>query len=271
MKQLPQLLLSIFSYFTRLIGQNKDTIIGLSALAFAAISTLYAVRGFSSSNDQFKLNSIHADSLFNVQLKAAKVQHDSLVGEIEDLQKITERQSQIIESLLSMTELTLENKKYSDRPILTFGRVKIVNEYDIDMKTYGPQIHVPYQNTGNRTATNLTNRPFILTKDFTVTNSPTGDRIVLNILSKENHITDYKPKFPYENREEFYFCIEYRYYDTVLKRNFIIPLYNQYYKNRGEFTFRTCDNKETSALNEAINQYLKSEGLPRFNKYPTEF
>ena len=242
------------------IKRLSKSIIQYLAIIIAILSLLYSIRSFNNANKQFIENAYTSDSLFNIQLTNESELNGKLINEITKLQEITNSQLLIIQNLLEVSESTLENKIYSERPILTFGKFIIQDEERIINGMYAPIIKLKYQNQGERSAISITIRTFILSSNLKVLKAGVSKIINSSLEPGGGSEIEYKPKLNIEHKDHFYYCLEVSYFDQLLSRDFHYTLYTNYYKSRNKFEFYTCDSKERKEIKSVLNKYLSSSG-----------
>ncbi len=242
------------------LKSHSKSIIEYLAIVIAVFSLLYSIRSFNNANEQFKENSQASDSLFNIQLTNERELNEKLIAEITKLQEITNNQLIIIQNLLEVSESTLENKKYSERPILTFGKFILKDGDKIINGMYAPLIELKYQNQGKRSAISITIRPFIVSNDMKVLKAGASKIINSYLEPGGGSEIEYKPKFDTKYKDNFYYCIEIQYYDQLLSRKYNKTFYTNFYKSRGSFEFYNCDVNVRLELKSVINDYLSNSG-----------
>lgn len=242
------------------LKKYSKSLVDYLAIFIAVISLLYSILSFNSANNQFKENAQSSDSLFNIQLTNEKELNEKLIAEITKLQEITNNQLIIIQNLLEVSESTLENKKYSERPILTFGKCILKDGDDIIDGMFAPLIELKYQNQGKRSAFSITIRPYIISSEMKLLKAGLSKNIGSSLEPGGSSEIEYKPKFNIKYKDNFYYCIEIQYFDNLLSRKFNYTLYTNYYNSRNKFEFYNCDENKRKELKSVINDYLSSSG-----------
>ncbi|HUI91132.1 MAG TPA: hypothetical protein VLX68_02690 [Chitinivibrionales bacterium] len=241
-------------------------LLNLAMLTVAIIALIVARQTLTESNRQFIENSIAADSLFKLQLKYSKDLNDSIVSQIKMLQSISSKQMEIIDQQLGVAVQTYHTQLYSGRPVIALGESKIASTEVISSDSISPQILTLYSNVGKRQADNLVLRAFFVTPDFSGLRSSAAFPLQSEHL--EPGITmelEFKPRILAIHKKEFYYCIDCRYTDDILKQNFYFVHYYNYHESRGLFYFNNCIDAVKPHIKETINRSMSLERLPLFD------
>lgn len=247
------------------LKKYSKSIIDYLAIIIAVISLLYSIMSFNSANEQFKENAQASDSLFNIQLTNEKELNEKLITEITKLQEINNNQFVLIQNLLEVSESTLENKKYSERPILTFGKFILKDGDYIINGNFAPLIELKYQNQGKRSALSIRFRPFIISNELKLLKAGGIQNIDDSLEPGGGSEIEYKPKFDMRHKDNFYYCLEIQYFDQLLSRKFNYTLYSHYNKIRNKFEFYNCEADKREELKSVINNYLSNTGQRELN------
>lgn len=244
-------------------NQLLAALVSLASLAIAIWALNVAIETLRSANEQFKQNAAASDSLFKVQLASSKELNDSLIAQIAKLQEITRKQMDITDHQLQVSVETYKAQLYSGRPVITLGGTLMKDTSFVTDGIFSPVILTQYSNVGLRHADSLRARAFIVYADFTGIRGSAGFRSLSEQFEPSaQSIHVFKPKIPVEYKNEFYYCIEFSYYDRILKQTSKYPFYFHYYKDRNTYSFYSCDDAAKPRVRNKINEVLGSAQLP---------
>ena len=253
-------------YLKKIEHPTFNSILNLVMLLVAICALIIAIRTLNSANNQFERNSKSADSLFNVQLSYSKQLNDSLINQISKLQEITNNQLKITDEQLKVSKEIYADQLYSGRPKIVLISNTIKDTSFVITDTFSPIITTKYSNVGNRNALNLRIRNFIVYPDFSSIRSNAGYSKQTEIFEPEAvSETVFKPKIILKYKQDFYYCVEFTFYDFILKRKFNFPYYFHYYKNRNEFNFYSCNDYVKPKIKDTINKILGEVNKPLFD------
>lgn len=250
-------------------------ILAIAGLAVAIWALWISIQVYELTNIQFKENQRTSDSIFQIQINTQRQLSDSLIQQIEDLQKITSQQLKVSSKQKEMTEKqlevmikTLREEKYKGRPQIVFGLSFIKDTLKKEEeRIFSPTIRTHYQNVGNRFALNTRFRAFVIYDGFKHFSSGelTGSRAE-TIETDAIIANEFKPTILAEFKEEFYYCFEVIYYDKGLDETFRQANYSKYYKSRGEYGFYLCKDDIKEKLKNRINLEMRKHNLPIFDQ-----
>ena len=219
---------------------------------FAALATILAVIlaivAIDHADKQFVLNSESSDRLFNLQLKDAKELNDSLIAQVQRLQKVTERQLAITDEQLRISKEVLNEQIYSGRPKIVVMSDKLEDTSTVLEGNYSPKIITTVKNIGKRFAKQYRLRPFALDIGLAYYRGGVLPKSTMTIEPEKVMANDFLPKLSMNCRNEFFYVYEVSYYDDVLKMTFKQSYFHHYYRMRNVTDFFSCDNNEKEAL-----------------------
>jgi hypothetical protein len=253
----------------KIIDFIKKRFFDIMALILAVLAVWVSIITLDRSVEQFQQNANSSDSLFKMQLKNSKELNDSLISQIITLQNITNNQLIITDQQLNISKDIYQDQLYSRRPVITVTSVDIADTNVYYQGRFAPVISVHYKNIGQRNAYNSSHRHFIEYIDYSNGQWINADFKDLSEIDEPNveSSTLYKPKIPTEQKENFFYCFEFRYIDKTLKREFIQSYYRHYLKNRDKYDFYNCNGEEKARIKANINRQLKIEYLPLFDEH----
>ncbi|MGD8307105.1 MAG: hypothetical protein PVF17_10655 [Ignavibacteria bacterium] len=253
--------------FIKIIGKPIfNSLLNLVMLGVAIYALVIAIRTFDNANEQFEKNSRSSDSLFNVQLRYSKQLNDSLINQISQLQEITNSQLKITDEQLEVSKETYRNQLYTGRPKIVLLYNFIKDTSFVFNNAFSPVISTKYTNVGNRNAVNLKSRFFVVYPDFSgIRSSALFPEMTGNFEPEASSTYEFKPRIPVQYKDEFYYCVEFSYYDNILKKEFYFPYYFHYYKNRNEYNFYDCEDNVKPKIKNTINNILKALDIPLFD------
>jgi hypothetical protein len=244
-----------------------SSILNLAMLAIAIVALIVAQRTLSESNRQFLENSIAADNLFKLQLRHSKDLNDSLVSQIKMLQSITNKQMQITDQQLAVSVQTYRAQLHAGRPIIAIRSSKISNTAVISSDSLSPLIQTEYSNVGKRHANDFIIRAFVVYSDFSDIRSSAGSPAQSFSIEPDVTMTeDFKPRILAKYQKNFYYCIDFRYTDEILKQKYYFAKYYHYFESRGVFDFYVCEDAEKFHIRETINNSIGRLRLQLFDK-----
>lgn len=251
-----------FQSFLNIIeNPTFQAIVTLLASLATILAVYLAIVAIEHADNQFTLNSESSDRLFNIQLENSKALNDSLISQVQQLQKITERQLSITDEQLGLSKRSLKNQIASGRPkLLVLGSE--VPDTSVQNGLFAPKINTRVTNNGERYALKSSMRSFLTYGDFTVVLTRPADRETITYEPKSDITHTYLPKFPLKYRHDFYYVYELKYYDDALNQTFTQAYFTRYFWFRDKYEFAFCKDDEKRRLFERINAELKSKGEP---------
>lgn len=235
-------------------------------LVIAIYALIIAKRTLDNADEQFQVNSITSDSLFNVQLSYSKKLNDSLILQISTLQKITNSQLQITNEQLKVSKEIYQDQLFSGRPIIVVKDFIISDTSLIQADLFSPKISTIYENVGKRSAIDVVFRPYIVYPDYS--DFRASDFFSKSSIMEPNasHTHQYKPKIDKKYKLDFFYCFEISYYDKILDKRFNQYYYQHYRRDRNEYTFFECNKDDINKLRDYFKITLKSINEPPFDE-----
>jgi hypothetical protein len=240
----------------------------LLSLIIGASAIWIAYNGTKDSNEQFNKNTMHADSLFNTQLKNAKNLNDSLIIQIRDLQGITNKQVILTNQQLKVAKIEFQAQLYTERPLIQIAALQMKDTIFLSQDYFRPIFSTYVSNLGKRTAYNSIFREFVVLPDFSETIiSPDSAQFFLTPGDIKQSFSS--PLIPFRFKDDFYLCSEFEWYDQILKKNFIQVYYHHYYKDAStkKLNFYLCNENEIqNKIRVTINKRLNFLKIPSLKK-----
>jgi hypothetical protein len=256
MKILKKILLNIYNFLLKIVSHPSLNFLFTIVAIYISWITLH------HADKQFELNSKSSDSLFNVQLKNSKELNENLIGRIRELQNITKTQLGVNSKQLDISTNALKEQIYSGRPKVIVILDDVEDTTNVNANVYGPKIITVTKNEGSRYALNCSLRPFLLLKDFKIYKHGLYPKVAYNLEPTNPRENSFLPKFPLENKYDFYYVYDINYYDDQLKQTFRHSYYYHYYRMRNVGAFYNCKNNEKEELKKNINDELKAMNEP---------
>lgn len=248
-------------------------VIGFVGLWVAYQALVVTGHSIDDSNQQRVEDIARNDTLFNIQLEAAKSLNNSLILQIQSLQEITSqqlevssKQSNIIKKQLDILEAGLDEQENTNKPNIRLFRTEITNSiFDEERNLFSPTISTRYDNTGKRVAYDLKFRAFVV-YGHRITAAPPSELISDNIEPDGGGVNSFTTPIWGQYKNDFYHCFELSYFDKVLNGYIEDVTYQHYFKNNGRIAFYTCLEDEKLKLKKAINDRLSKMGMPLFDQ-----
>lgn len=246
----------------------------LLGLEIALIVFIQSSIQVEKNNEQFRVNRIESDSLFKKQLLHAKALNDSLIKELNEIQKISKTQSSALDAQLlttqkqlTLSEQSLNDYLYETKSNLSIGPITlsktdsitniINNRLDTIMKL---RFFFNVENIGKREAFDIELNSMLIYKDSSVSSLVINkDLRFLNINSP--NISTLNFEVLKKDSKDFYIWIQTCHHDEKLDTVFCRSYYQHYFK-RIDNTLGFCiaDNNDSEILRRIVDRELKRHG-----------
>jgi hypothetical protein len=234
---------------------KTQTFLGVLLVIVVFLAIWLTCRAMDYVDNQLSSSSRLSDSLFSAQLKYSKALNDSLLNEIGELQKVTRMQLHITDMQLQTARESLNERLFADRPKLTLVSIKL-DDSSTTAATFSPEVSITLRNTGERTATKVSMRPFVMFTDFSGHRQGVYPEPTQDVEPERDVVKHFSPKMPSKHRADFYFYFELSYYDVALKRTYVQTQFYRYGTIGDKSDFRTCGSDEKKMLLERTNEIL---------------
>jgi len=174
----------------------------------------------------------------------------------------------ITDEHLKISIQTLQEELYSGRPKIIIGGSEISDtNMIIEENIFSPKILTYFTNIGKRPAKNFNLRAIVVYTDLS--GLRTGEDYLINTVDPgPKSVFEFKPRIPLMYKDDYYYCVEIKYYDELLKREFQQSYYYHYYKSRQDYDFFYCDKEESREIRSTMNRILKSYNKKLFDNWP---
>ena len=232
-----------------------QTLLGVLQLLVVLLAIWLAHRAMNYVDNQFSLGSRLSDSLFSVQLRYSKALNDSLLSEMSELQKVTRRQLYIADMQLRTSRESLNEKLSAGRAKFILVSIKL-DDSSSTSATFCPEISTILRNTGERTATNASMRPFVMFTDFSGHRQDVYPEATQDTEPGRDLVKHFSPKMPSKHKTDFYYFFELSYHDVSLKRTFTQAYFYRCSTTGDKYDFHPCGSEEKDRLLRRINEVL---------------
>jgi len=279
--------------FLRVGNFNWKNIISVTSLIFTILAVYIAYLAYNTALDSIQdanaqrlVDMERSNAQFKLQMEGARKLNDSLIMQIESLQKITAEQLEVssqmsekIQKQLNILEASLDVQQYEGRPVISFEPSVIVDSSFIENgRYYSPMIKTRYENSGKRFAYEARFRAFVVYNQFTLMDLPKRTKVKSGTLvpnsgkptPNSGMSSLFGPRILPQFKNDFYYCYEITYFDKGLNRYFNQVKYLHYFSTeRNELDFYNCTGDEEDIIRRVINERLSYLNRPLFDQEPT--
>ena len=259
-------ILSLWKYIKTSFKRSGQAAYNGFILCIAILALLVAIKTMNQADTQFKQNTKTSDSLFHIQFQTTKTYNDSLLFEINQLNRITNKQLEITDAQLTVSAEILQDRIYENRPKIVIVNQQVSAGKEINDSTIRMVLSSDYSNWGKRNAKNLKFRSFLIYKDFSGGHSSAENDVPGILGPNASKSAQFVPILLKDKIHEFYYLIDVFYFDEKLQESFYDTYISHCYKFEGKYTLQNCNDVLKKELIAMINDNLNSKGLRKFGK-----